>query len=142
MSAARERPWYAEGLRFACRPDCGRCCTRHGEYDYVYLERDDVARLAAHFEMPVAQFRKLRTRRDDGHTILRMNGPACPFLEGSRCSVYDARPAQCRTFPFWPENLKTRARWEELADFCPGVGAGDTLPLHVIREQMGSRSKP
>ena len=25
---------------------------------------------------------------------------SCAFLDGNRCSVYAARPEQCRTFPF------------------------------------------
>lgn len=137
--SASRRPWYAGGVRFACRPDCGKCCTRHGEYDYVYLEGDDVARLAAHFEMPVRKFRARWTRKDDGHTILKMDGPACPFLDGTRCTVYGARPAQCSTFPFWPENLKTAAAWDALREFCPGVGEGALVPLHVLREQLRSR---
>ena len=136
------RPWYAAGLRFACRPDCGRCCTRHGEYGYVYLDRGDVRRLAAHFELDVKAFRSRFTKRDDGHTVLTMDGPACPFLDGSRCTVYGARPSQCRTFPFWPENLRTPARWEELATFCPGIGEGEIVPLHVIREELRSRPEP
>jgi hypothetical protein len=133
-----ERPWYADGLRFACRPDCGRCCTRHGEYDYVYLEREDVARLSAHFAMSPGTFRQRYTKKEEGHTVLKMDGPACPFLEGFRCSVYDARPKQCRTFPFWPENLESRASWEALSSFCPGVGEGSPVPLLTIREQSGS----
>ena len=130
------RPWYAEGLRFSCRPDCGKCCTRHGEYDYVYLARDDVRRLAAHFALSPTAFRSRWTKKDDGHTVLKMDGPACPFLEGSRCGVYEARPAQCRTFPFWPENLASAGAWEELGTFCPGVGQGGLIPLQSIREQL------
>jgi uncharacterized protein len=130
------RPWYAEGLQFECRPDCGHCCTRHGDYDYVYLDPGDVARLAGHLGLGMREFRALHTRKDDGHTILRMDGPACPFLEGARCGVYDARPTQCRTFPFWPENLASRRRWEELASFCPGIGNGPVVRLHTIREQL------
>ncbi len=137
--ASRRLAWFAEGLPFACQPDCGRCCTRHGDYDYVYLSRDDVRRLAAHLEMPVSAFRARWTKKDDGHTILKMDGPACPFLDGSRCSVYEARPSQCSTFPFWPENLASRHAWDELATFCPGVGKGELIPLHVIRGYLRGR---
>lgn len=140
MSETRRAPWYAEGLAFTCRPDCGRCCTRHDEYDYVYLGRADVARLAAHFELTIAEFKARHTKKDDGHVVLRMDGPACPYLDGSRCSVYAARPEQCRTFPFWPENLRSRSGWEALASFCPGVGVGDRVPLYTIREQLRSRT--
>jgi uncharacterized protein len=131
--------WYAEGLRFACKPDCGKCCTRHGDYDYVYLDRDDVARLAAHFELPVRKFRARWTKKDEGHTILKMEGPACPFLDGTRCTVYGARPKQCSTFPFWPEHLESRGGWDELATFCPGVGEGDIIPLDAIRARLDGR---
>ena len=137
---ATRRPWYADGVRFTCRPDCGKCCTRHGDYDYVYLDRADVRRLAAHCDMTVLAFRTKWTKKDHGHTVLRMDGPACPFLAGTRCSVYGARPSQCGTFPFWPENLKTRADWDGLREFCPGVGDGELVPLHVIREHLRSRS--
>jgi len=133
-------PWYAEGVRFACQPDCGKCCTRHGEYDYVYLEGDDVRRLAAFLEMPVRAFKAQWTKQDDGHTVLLMDGPACPFLDGSRCKVYGARPRQCGTFPFWPENMKNREAWEELGSFCPGVGQGDFVPLATIRAQLRGRT--
>jgi Fe-S-cluster containining protein len=138
--APARRAWYADGLHFACQPDCGKCCTRHGDYDYVYLEREDVARLASHFGMPIREFRSRWTKRDDGHTILKMDGPACPFLDGSRCTVYPARPRQCDSFPFWPENLKSRERWDELGTFCPGVGKGDFIPLHVIRQNLRGRT--
>ena len=138
--SAKRRAWYAEGLRFACQPDCGKCCTRHGPYDYVYLEREDVSRLASHFRMPVREFRARWTKKDDGHTILKMDGPACPFLDGARCTVYEARPGHCGSFPFWPENLSSRATWDELESFCPGVGKGDFVPLDAIREHLRERT--
>ncbi|HKB15929.1 MAG TPA: YkgJ family cysteine cluster protein [Planctomycetota bacterium] len=129
------QPWYAEGLRFTCLPDCGKCCTRHGAYGYVYLEEGDAERLASQLGLDAATFRRTYTAKDDGHLVLRMDEPACPFLEGSRCRVYEARPTQCRTFPFWPENLRSRVRWERLREFCPGIGEGEVHPLHVIRSR-------
>ena len=136
----RKGPWYASGLRFECQPDCGRCCTRHGDYGYVYLEPDDLRSLAAHFELSVAEYRRRHTRREDGHTILRIEGDVCPYLDGARCTVYEARPIQCRTFPFWRSNLRSPAAWESLATFCPGIGRGATVPLHRIRDAAAGRS--
>jgi len=51
----------------------------------------------------------------------------CRFLDPvtkKRCLVYEARPAQCRTWPFWPENMNARAWDREVVAFCPGVGKG------------------
>jgi len=138
--AAPRRPWYGEGLQFECQPECGRCCSRHDEYAYVYLEGDDVARLAAHFGMTRAAFRQQWTRKDDGYTVLKIDGPGCPFLDGTRCTVYQARPIQCGTFPFWRENLRTRGRWEDLATFCPGIGKGDFVPIDAILARTRARS--
>jgi len=53
--------------------------------------------------------------------------------------VYAARPVQCGTFPFWRENLRTRAQWEALGAFCPGIGRGDFVPLESILAQARAR---
>lgn len=135
----RRAPWYASGLRFECQPDCGRCCTRHGDYGYVYLEEGDLRSLAAHFGLSVAEYRRRFTRREDGWTVLRIEGEACPYLDGARCTVYEARPTQCRTFPFWRTNLRTPAAWESLATFCPGIGRGEVVRLHRIRDAASGR---
>ncbi len=143
-SARPSRRWYAPGLAFACLPGCGACCTRHGDYDYVYLDPDDVTALATHLGLTRDEFRSRHVATEDGYELLRMDGPDCPFLSGSRCTVYAARPTQCRTFPCWTENLRTRAAWERLRSFCPGIGAGEVLSAEEIgraleREERSSR---
>ena len=41
---------------------------------------------------------------------------ACTFLNPiGQCSIYDVRPIQCRTYPFWPSILKNKQTWEEEA---------------------------
>jgi uncharacterized protein len=144
QSAARSRPrspWYSGGLRFACQPGCGACCTRHGDYAHVYLEGDDAARLARHLGLSLGEFRHRWTVLDEGELILRIEGPACPFLDGARCTVYEARPRQCHTFPFWPENLATRGAWTRLRSFCPGIGVGPIVPLVEIRAQAAEHDE-
>ena len=134
-SADRRRPWYARGLRFECQPGCGRCCTRHDGHDFVYLEPEDVWRLGLALGVSAADFRRRHTVRDRGWTALRMSREACPFLDGWRCRVYAARPAQCRTFPFWAESLGSPEAWRALRGSCPGIGRGGLWSLVEIRSR-------
>ena len=132
------RPWYREGLRFECQPDCGACCINHGNYAYVYLEDEEVEGLADSLDLKRDEFLARYTSLDDGLVILRMDEPACPFLDGLRCGVYPVRPTQCRTFPFWHENLRSRHRWSRLGEFCPGIDRGEVHPLRIIREHLAA----
>lgn len=133
---AAPTPWYAEGLRFTCVEDCGGCCTDHGDYSFVYLDRPTERRIARHLELDLATFRKRYTEIDEGHRVVRMDTPDCPFLAGKRCTVYPVRPAQCRTFPFWDENLSSPRAWKKLGEFCPGIDQGEHHSLRVIRETL------
>jgi Fe-S-cluster containining protein len=137
--ALRPRPWYAEGLRFECQADCGACCTNHDDYAYVYLSGGEPERLAEFLDLELDEFNARYTDVVERHIVLKMDQPDCPFLSGSRCSVYPVRPVQCRSFPFWDENLVAPETWESVADFCPGVGRGPLLNLPVIEEQRKSR---
>ncbi len=125
------QPWYRNGLRFACT-QCGRCCQNHGEYEYLYLTTADVHAMAAELGLSEAAFRSRYTAPSDGWTILRVEGPHCTFLtpEG-QCSVYEARPMQCRTWPFWHENLTREAWTGPVQAICPGLNQG---PLHSREE--------
>lgn len=70
----------------------------------------------------------------------------CVFLredaDGKRgCSIYPVRPTQCRTWPFWPSNLKSRSAWESSAQSCPGMRNPDArgehfVPIEQIRVTM------
>ena len=85
--------------RFSCS-GCGECCRWSGA---VLLEESDHARLAAHMELSEQEFIDLHTRLAPNRKQLALLDQAdgsCAFLEEDRCSVYAARPEQCRTFPY------------------------------------------
>jgi Fe-S-cluster containining protein len=45
---------------------------------------------------------------------LKRNEGACTFLDSSgKCGIYDVRPVQCSTYPFWPSLLEDRKIWRE-----------------------------
>jgi Fe-S-cluster containining protein len=127
-------------FRFECQ-GCGACCRKRGECVYVYLTLRDRRRLAAHLGLPTRTFTARYTEKDDGEFVLRQPGEECPFLCGDFCTVYEARPDQCRTWPFWAENLDP-AVWEiEVASFCPGAGRGKLYTVEDIQSILRRRSE-
>lgn len=128
------KTWYDDGIQFECQGS-GRCCVSHGEYGYVYVTAADRKRMATLKGMTTAAFTKKFCQKAEGLFRL-LDGPAenpkkpnvrpCVFLEAKRCSIYEARPTQCRTWPFWPETMSAKAWKKDVAAFCPGVGKGRT----------------
>jgi len=133
--------WYApEGLRFECT-ECGACCT--GPPGYVQINQQEAEAIAAKLGVPVDTVWNQYTREDPtGRSLKETRSPEgwdCIFLDRESvpgkalCSVYEARPLQCRTFPWWPEHLRSPKTWARLARECEGVGRGDFVPVHHIR---------
>jgi hypothetical protein len=120
-----ELPWFHGGLRFACTR-CGACCT--GAPGTVRVDEDEARALARHLGLDELGFRARYTRRlEDGATSLVETAEgACVFWSRSAgCTVYPARPTQCRTWPFWRRNLASPAHWTLAARACPGIGRGE-----------------
>lgn len=120
-------------LRFDCQ-GCGRCCHTRGEAGFVMLTDADQRRLAAHLGLGLADFRRRHTGRLGTHVHLReeRGRTACLFLDGGRCGVYEARPLQCRTWPFWPEHLAPGAFEREVVPVCAGAGRGAPWDPDVV----------
>jgi hypothetical protein len=137
-----EEPWYKEGLRFDCT-QCGKCCT--GSPGYVWVNEEEIARMAEFLKISPGEFRKKYTRQAYGRVSLIEDKRTydCVFLEGRTCKLYDSRPRQCRTFPWWPQNLSSRAAWEETAARCEGINKDAPLvSLDTIQEAMERSGQP
>jgi len=121
-TAAEPDVWYAAGLRFECT-QCNQCCT--GAPGYVWVSKGEIARIAAFVGMSPRELTRRYCRNVWWSVSLkeRPNGD-CVFLTPQGCSIYPVRPAQCRTFPFWPHNLSSPDAWKAVAERCPGVGRG------------------
>ena len=69
------------------------------------------------------------------------DGYDCVFLDRTSrpgkalCGIYEARPAQCRSWPFWPEMLETEGDWDlaRRTTPCPGMNQGPVIPIEDIR---------
>ena len=131
-----EEPWYNDGLKFRCT-GCGTCCT--GAPGAVWVTDDEIRRIAEHTGKTVGEVRLFHTRLVVGRTSLTeyANGD-CTFFDGAtrRCTIYEARPTQCRTWPFWPGYVETPEAWDSVRKDCPGAGRGDFVPLDEITRQL------
>ena len=130
--------FYEQGLRFECQGS-GKCCTSHGEFGFVFLTKEDRQRFAKYFNLTTTAFTKKYCDQTNGIWHLKEDkaNPDCMFLSEKRCSVYHARPNQCRTWPFWPEVMNAKSWKSEVASFCPGVGKGKLWSKAEIEAEMG-----
>lgn len=137
----KENPWWSEGLRFQCQGS-GQCCTSHGEYGFVFLTLEDRRMMAKHLGLSLSLFTKRYCDRTNGFFHLKEDGknPDCLFLKDKRCSVYQARPIQCRTWPFWPDVMNAKTWKKEVVSFCPGVGKGPLIPAEKIRTILNEQA--
>jgi Fe-S-cluster containining protein len=113
-------------LRFQCT-ECGECCRSRGEYVHVYMNREEERALADLLATSVRTFRRRYTFLDkEGWRQLNFAEGRCVFLdaETNRCTVYAARPTQCRTFPFWRELVREGEWTAEARRLCEGIGQG------------------
>ena len=134
-------PWYREGVRFGCTR-CGNCCT--GAAGTVRVSDDEIGGLALALSLPAPEVRRRHTRSVRGGDVAlveRQNGD-CTFwspLDG--CTVYRARPRQCRSWPFWRAVVHSEARWNEAARDCPGMNQGahhDARSIEALASDDGT----
>jgi len=130
-----DEPWYRDGLRFECT-QCGNCCT--GAPGYVWVNATEVAALAMDIGMELEMFKDRYTRKVGARTsLVEFPNGDCVFFDNQsrRCTVYNARPRQCRTWPFWNSNIKSAADWAYTSSICPGSGQGKLYSLEHIESQ-------
>jgi uncharacterized protein len=130
--------WYKEGLKFKCT-GCGKCCT--GSPGVVFVNKTEIEKMASFLKINFKDFTKRYIRTVNGHLALVELRPNydCIFLKDNQCSIYEARPNQCRTFPWWAQNVKSEENWKEAALYCEGINQDASIvPFETIQEQLHS----
>jgi Fe-S-cluster containining protein len=131
------RVWYEQGVRFTCQPGCALCCS--GEPGYVHVSDQEKTDMAATLDLSRDDFERRYVRQTvDGDSLKELRNGDCALLENTRpgCTVYEARPTQCRTFPFWPEFMVSPRAYNELKSECPGIGVGKLCTREEIESMM------
>ncbi|CAN5801574.1 YkgJ family cysteine cluster protein [soil metagenome] len=138
--AKPDAPEAGAGLRFGCTM-CGNCCT--GPHGFVLVDDDEVAALAERLDLEPEEFIAQHTNMmSEGRSLNERAtefGMDCIFLDRATmpgkavCGVYEDRPKQCRTWPFWPSLVKARSTWDAAKRTCPGIDKGKLVPVQQIR---------
>ena len=133
-------PWYKEGLSFSCT-GCGKCCT--GTPGAVWISEQEIVELTSFLQIPKEEVIHKYTRLLGNRRALLEKPPKnkeydCIFLEGKQCTIYSIRPKQCKTFPWWKENLESKASWLEAGESCEGINHKDApkVSLEEIQKQL------
>lgn len=93
--------------RLDCLKCPALCCRMAG---YVRVSRDDIRRLAKHLNITVADFEKRHVKEvtRQGEKRIKEGYKTCQFLgEDHLCTVYDARPHDCRGYVCWNQPDET-----------------------------------
>lgn len=125
--------WFQDrsSLPFECT-SCGKCCQTKG---HVYMNPDEFEAAANLLEVSKQDFiqqfashKSVETKsngeervwirlRDDSQLSENdqsKESHGCIFLkEDNTCRIYEARPTQCSTYPFWPDLLASKKAWND-----------------------------
>lgn len=106
----------------ACATCGGRCCT--GESGNIFVSPEEIRAIAGALKLDIKMFKATYLVKKGYKFSLREKivgmSHDCIFFDRAHngCQIYNARPKQCRTFPFW-EYYKERV--DELKRECPGI---------------------
>ncbi len=116
-----------DGFKFgfdesACFNCDGNCC--RGESGYIWVTPSEISEISNFLGLDESEFREHRLRKVKYRYSLKEREVAdeyeCEFFDETqkRCTIYEVRPSQCRTFPFW-DYFKEHI--EEVVKECPGI---------------------
>ena len=124
--------WF-DGLKFSCTA-CGNCCRGKTK---VYVNESELTEIADFLNEDDEVLTQKYTyeikdsKNSQNRSLLSLKsklnsdstGLQCVFLDDvtNKCKIYEVRPTQCRTYPFWPQNLIGATEWLAEAKKCEGI---------------------
>ncbi|MDR0662792.1 MAG: YkgJ family cysteine cluster protein [Spirochaetaceae bacterium] len=128
-----EQPFYKNGLRFSCRR-CSFCC-RAGP-GFVFLSESDTLDISRSLDMERDEFIAVYCRwvdwEDGARLSLKEKSSLDCIFWNEGCLIYEVRPIQCKTYPFWADMLDSEEVWRSTTSDCPGAGTGDLVSGEYI----------
>ena len=108
----------------ACLACGGYCCV--GESGYIWIKYEEIEAVADFLNIGIEEFattylKKVKHRYSLIERYREADEDwACIFFDDDKkqCSIYEVRPSQCRSFPFW-EQFKCNK--DEVQKECIGI---------------------
>ncbi|MEF3191199.1 MAG: YkgJ family cysteine cluster protein [Campylobacterales bacterium] len=106
----------------ACASCGGNCCI--GDSGYIWVSMAEIEAMSRYLGVELKEFISRFCVQIGARFSLKEypfgSGYACCFFDPKMhgCSLYEVRPRQCRTFPFW-DYFKRNPN--EAYDECPGI---------------------
>ena len=133
------KEWWSKGVYFNCT-ECGKCCQVEGEVWLSPNEVSDIAIFKGittedffdNFGLDRRDgWIKLKNKESQSNheksreyninknkeeikkfAVGEDEGEPCIFLSAdNKCSIYEVRPLQCSTYPYWPRIMKSPEAW-------------------------------
>ena len=115
-----------------------------GEPGYVWLAPGEAEKIAEFLCLTTENFLKKYTFDVNGRISLNeKKNYDCIFLDRKKgCQIYEVRPQQCSSYPFWPEVLGSVEAWLLEGHFCPGINRGRVISFEEIQELREQKMPP
>ena len=118
--------FYEQGLHFKCT-GCGSCCG--GAPGFVYLSEEDIINISEYLRIDKISFIKkytiiVRIFGEKRLSLREKSNYDCIFLKDESCLIYQIRPYQCSSYPFWKKNVESEKSWHNVTRECKGVNNG------------------
>lgn len=96
----------------------------------MWVTRPEIGIIADFLEITPGEFRRRYLRRIGLRSSIIEHDLTkdCIFLENKEgrrtCCIYPVRPTQCRSWPFWADNLAGEKAWNKATKKCSGINRG------------------
>lgn len=132
-------PFYVQQpVSFQCS-GCGECCRGDPDTHYIELLPGEAKAIYKYLDIGRKAFERdyMVNLPAIGKGVRITEQGYCSLLSSDkRCSVYEVRPLQCSSYPYWPEVMHSRATWNAEATRCEGINQGNAVKPEEIDSQL------